>query len=544
MNTVAKANTLPSKQGFEAGLGGLEYYGLQDYKRLFLRRKWAILWVAFAFALVVSVSAYFWPNSYVARTAIMVEPGKVPDAYVRSTATIPAAQRLALLQQEILSDTRLSQVIDELGLYSNLQNTKTHEEMLAQMRKEIRVEPTSFTNLQSVSNPRAGLEAFTVSSYAQDPATAARVANRLASLFIEENMKAREQQVMGTAEFFDQQLEKAKEDLRAKGQKMGTLRARYFAELPESQNAHVQALANLQLEMRAEMDAISRAQQQKVYLQSLLADSPRIVDLDSTSAGQSDSVGLQEQMAKLQSQLDQYQSRYGPQYPDVLKIEAEIKRLQDQIKQSEKAADSSTAGSSVMGQAVTGHHNPVIESQIAALDQEVQKHVDREKELQSQINFYQSKLEGAPAILQQMAAATRDNDNAEQNFKDVQTRKFAADISSDVETRQKGERFVIVEPAQPPTRPITPNRLLIDGLALPAGLGLAILLALILEVLNTTVKTEREVTEHVRTALFAEIPWLITPMSKRRQRLRSALNVSGNTVLALAYFAVVFVSVR
>jgi len=541
MNTIRQPNTVTPKQGLEAGLGGLEYYGLQDYKRLFLRRKWAILWVALSFALLLSVGAYFWPNSYVARTSIVVEPGKVPDVYVRSTATTAAAQRLVLLQEEILSDTRLSQVIDEIAPYSN---TKTHEEMLAQMRKEITVEPKSFTNLQTVSNSRAGLEAFTISFISRSPATAARVANRLASLFIEENMKAREQQVMGTAEFFDQQLDKAKEDLRAKGEKMGALRTRYFAELPESQNAHVQALTNLQLDLRSEIDAISRAQQQKAYLQSLLADTPRIVDLDSASAGSSDAVGLQEQMAKLQSQLDQYRSRYGPQHPDVLKIEAELKPLQDQLKQSEKVAASSTAGPSGTGQSIVGHHNPVIESQIATLDEEVQKHVDREKQLQSGINFHQAKLEGGPAIQQQLAAVTRDYDNAEQNFKDVQARKFAADISSDVETRQKGERFVIVEPAQPPTSPSTPNRLLVDGLALPAGLGLAMLLFVLLEAFNTTVKTEREVTEHVRAPLFGEIPWLTTPMSRRRQRLRSAWNMGGNTVLVLAYFAVVFASIR
>jgi hypothetical protein len=197
-----------------------------------------------------------------------------------------------------------------------------------------------------------------------------------------------------------------------------------------------------------------------------------------------------------------------------------------------------------LGQPTGGHHNPVIESQIAALDQEVQKHSDREKQLQSEINFHQSKLEGAPAIQQQLAATTRDYNNAEQNFKDIQTRKFAADISSDVETRQKGERFIIVEPAQPPTRPSEPNRLLIDALALPAGLGLAVLLVVVMEVLDTTLKTEREITAQIRTAVFAEIPWLITPISKRRRRLRSALNMSGNALLALAYFAVVFVSVR
>src|SRR5579864_6706295 len=113
------------------------------------------------------------------------------------------------------------------------------------MRKDIQVDPQSFDNLQKVSNPsRAGLQAFTVSFIAKDPSTAAKVANRLASLFIEENMKARQDEVMGTAEFFDREMAKAKEDLDAKGKRLGELQARYAAELPESQSANVQALTS------------------------------------------------------------------------------------------------------------------------------------------------------------------------------------------------------------------------------------------------------------------------------------------------------------
>ncbi len=513
-------------------LGGLEYYTLHDYKRLLLRRKGTIISLTLATALMVSVAAYFYPNYYQAKTVVQVDPGKVPEFYVKSTATISAAERLALLQQQILSNTRLAQVIDELGLYANLRKTTTQDQVLLQMRKDIEVEAVTFTN------QARDLEAFTISFTSRSPNTAAQVTNKLASLFIEENLRSRQDQVIGTAQFFDRELENAKRELADKTQRMEALKARYYAELPESQNAHVQAIGSLQLELRAEMDAISRAQQQKVILQSLLADTPQVVDLDSVATSDGSS-GLQAQVARLQNNLDQLRSRYGPEYPDVVKKTAEIESLQKQIKQQEKSG-----ASGAVSPPVPARHNPVIESQIEALDQDVKKHEEREKEMKSQIEYYQSKLEGSPAVARQMAVATRDYQNAEDHYNHLQERKFSADISSDVETRQKGERFVILEPAQPPARPSQPNRPLLDGLGLLAGLLISSFAVLVFEVMDSTIKTEREVTERLSVPIFGEIPWLVTQVGKRRSRLRMALATSGNTLLALGYLALVRVALR
>lgn len=516
------------------GFGGLEYYTLHDYKRLLLRRKWTIISLTLATALMVSVAVYFYPDYFTAKTMVQVDPGKVPESYVKSTATISAAERLALQQQQILSNTKLSQVVDELGLYANLRKTTTQDQVLLQMRKDIVVEPVTF------NNPARDLEAFTISFTSRNPSTAAQVANKLASLFIEENLRSRQDQVMGTAEFFDRELEQAKRELAEKTQRMEALKARYYAELPESQNAHVQAIGSLQLELRAEMDAISQAQQQKVILQSLLADTPQVVDLDSvaTSGGSS---GLQEQLSRVQNDLDQLRSRYGPEYPDVVKKTAEIESLQKQIKQQEKSGASGAVSAPAPAPA---RHNPVIESQIEALDQDVKKHEGRETELKSQIEYYQSKLEGSPAVAQQMAVDTRDYQNAEDHYNHLQERKFSADISSDVETRQKGERFVVLEPAQPPARPSQPNRPLLDGLGLLAGLLISLFAVLVFEVMDTTIKTEREVTERLSVPIFGEIPWMVTQVGKRRSRLRTALATSGTTLLALGYLALVKLALR
>lgn len=522
--------TSAEKQGhtITGRLAGLEYFGLRDYRNLLWRRKVMIVATTLVIALGVSLVAYKLPNQYQAKTTIMVDPGKVPESYVKSTATIDANHRLSILQERILSDTRLGQITDELGLYRNLKATTTQDAIMNMMRQKITVDVTT------TAPPAKALKSFTVSFTASNPVLAAKVSNRLASLFIEENMKVREQQVMGTADFFDGQLQKAKEEVNEKAQKVAELKARYASELPEAQNLHLQALTSAQLATREEADAVARAEQQKTSLQALLAASPEVVNLD--AGGSTANTGLEEQLERMQAEMDQLRSRYGPQYPDVLSKAADIQALQKRIK--DLAAQGKSDSTSKQ------HSNPAIESQIAQADEQIRKHEARQAELASQIKFHVAAIGGVPAVQEQVAAATNDLQMASDRYKHLEDRKFGADMFSDVEARQQGERFVLVDPAQPPNEPTTPNRLLIDSIGVGAGLVFSLLVVAIMELLNPAVKTEREVRERLRAPIFGAIPPLTSPSDKRRRRMWSVLAATGNLLLAVGYVGVLVVSLR
>ena len=292
-------------------------------------------------------------------------------------------------------------------------------------------------------------------------------------------------------------------------------------------------MTSLQLELRSEIDAINRAQQQKVYLQSLMAESSPVVNLDSAGKS-SEAPELEEQLAKLQSAQDQLRARYGPKYPDVLKSAAEIEELKRKI------AGSEASGQVALSPAVS-HHNPVIESQIGALNEEIQKREEHEKELKTQIGFQQSNLERVPAAEQKLTSITRDYEAAQEQYKRLQDRKFAADMSSDMENRQKGERFVVLDPAQPPERPYRPNRPLIDMLGLAGGLSLGVLMAFALEVFDPAVKTEQEINQQLNVPVFGEIPWIPTDASQKRQLFRTRLAAGGNALLMLVYLVIIVI---
>src|SRR5262249_46555928 len=152
---------------------------------------------------------------------------------------------------------------------------------------------------------------------------------------------------------------------------------------------------------------------QKIYLQSLATESPSVVNLDRDS-GSAGTAGLEDERERLSVDLDQLRTRYGPSYPDVLAKQAEIQDLDKQIKNSE------AGGLPPQKAAKQKPHNPALESQIAQLDDEIQKHEAREKEIKAQIAYYQSSLRAVPEAEQQLSAASNEYSNAEDRYKRLQ----------------------------------------------------------------------------------------------------------------------------
>jgi polysaccharide chain length determinant protein (PEP-CTERM system associated) len=515
-----------------SSFAGLEYYAIRDYWRMLLRRKWFILVGTFAIAFATAAVVYFLPNEYKATTVILIEPQKVPNSYVNSTVTESSAERLAGLREQILSATRLNQVIDEMGLYKQLKNKMGPEQVVQKMQKDISVEPASV----STHHGEKVVGAFSVSYTNSNPVVAAQVTNRLASLFIEDNIKDREQSVLGTADFLTKEVEDAQRDLKAKEDQITELKTKGAGELPESQVIHVQALNTLQTDLQSERDAIDRDQQQKSSLQASLASSPSVVNLD---AQESPAVtSLETEKAQLQDEVDQLRKRYGPSFPDIVKRRSQIKDLDTRIDEAKKKE-------TVKGQpAPLKERNPVIQSQIAKVDEDIQKRQEHQQELENQIAFHQQKLQQIPLFEQRMSSVTRDYQGAEDHYKLLLERKFSADMAQDLEVRQKGERFEVLDPAQVPYKPDSPDRPMINWIGLGAGFVISLIVGFALEILNPSVKTEREVVGQLGMPVFGEVPWLPTKANNRQKRLRALYAFVGTAILAAGFAVIMVVTSR
>jgi len=521
-----------SDQNGPMNLSGLQFFTFRDYARMLSRRKWFVIVVTFAFAVTVAIVTYFIPNSYKATTVILVDPQKVPDYYVNSTVTTSVVDRLATLRQQILSETRLSQIIDEMGLYKELKNKLPHEELVKRMQEDILV------NVGMPPKSEKTLGAFSISYFNSNPNIAAQVTNRLASLFIEENIKGREQLVQGTADFLTRELDDAQKDLKEKEERITELKTRYVGELPESETSDVQALTSLQIQLQSERDAIVQAQQQQVYLHSVLGDNPTVVNLDAQKSPEADS--LEGQLAQLEGELDGLRRRYGPSYPDVVKKQMEIQDVRNRISEAEKQAGNKPA----VKRAPARSHNPVIESQLAKLDDVIRQHEQRQEDIERKIAVRQAQLERIPIFQQKMSAVMRDYQAAQDHYKYLLERKFSADMATDLEIRQKGERFEVLDPAQVPYKPDRPNRPLFNLVGLGMGLLIGFASALVLELLDTSVKTEREVVAELGAPIFGEIPWLPTEGENNRQVWRTIYKCAGTSTLVAVYLILVVLTWR
>src|SRR2546422_3228755 len=232
--------------------------GLDILLEVWSRRKWlAILVFTGPFAVTVSLAIAL-PNLYRSTATLLVQRPEVSETFVKSSVTSELETRLHTISQEILSRSRLQDLIIRFDLYPEFRKRVSPEEVVDRMRRDIRMEfkgrdirmdPKEST----VVVPQGGsvaTVAFTLSFRGRDPETVAKVTNTLASLFVEENLKLRKRQAAGTAKFLRVELEEMKRKLDQEEQRVGEFKERHLGELPEQTPVNLAILERLNVELR------------------------------------------------------------------------------------------------------------------------------------------------------------------------------------------------------------------------------------------------------------------------------------------------------
>lgn len=438
-----------------------------------------LVWIFLS--LLAGATVYMIPATYRAEAVILVDGQKVPERYVASTANADVQDRLATITQQILATSRLQKIIDTFHLYQRERARLPQEEIVEAMRKD-----TKITLERGWSQDRTS--AFRIAYQAPDPATAADVANQIGNLFIEENLRTRENHAEGTSEFIEEQLQQAKKTLTALEGQVEEYKLRHKGELPEQESSLAGALSRAQLELQANQDAINRAGQSKALLSSSLtmAESTAKV-LERTAAvrnaprtgSASAGDGTARTSTALQAELDALRLRYTPEHPDIQRLEKAVA----QARQSEKAAQQETAaaGSPAAPDAVVPdllqqrERIAGLRTELGLVSRELDVRTAERKDILAKIAVLQGRMDSLPVREQELTALSRDYEIAKANYKSLLDKRIAADMATDLERRQQGERFTMIDPAQPPAKPFSPDRLLWAG----AGCALGLLIALL-----------------------------------------------------------------
>src|SRR5205823_11956584 len=205
-----------------------------------------------------------------------------------------------------------------IGEYKNQPDV---EDMVEQMRQNIEIEV-----IQRHGDNSPGVTAFKVAYVASTPQLAQSVTTELTSLFIEENLKAREQMAENTSQFIDTEVDSARKDLAAQAGRLREFKSHFMGELPEQQQANLQLLGQLHAQLQANSDALNRAHDQEVYLRNLISERETAISNAETQPKVNET---EVQLTKSRALLQELESRYTDRHPDVVKMKAEVARLEE-----------------------------------------------------------------------------------------------------------------------------------------------------------------------------------------------------------------------
>lgn len=476
--------------------------------------------IVFATSLVVFLLAAYLastlPNVYRSSTLILITPQRIPGGIVMPTITSSVSDRINAITQEIMSRTRLESIIKEFGLYPG-GSAMTMEDRVAAFRGNIKLEIRRN-------------DAFQIAYDSGNPETAMKVANRLASLFIEQNLQVREQQAIGTTNFINSETERLRKELEEQEALVTHYKVDNRFELPDQLDANLRTVEQLRTELKGNMANISSMQERlgSLQKQSLEASSPIIVSQKSGESEVKLNLPTNQKIQVRMKELESLLVRYSERHPDVLRLRAELANLEKEV-ESEKSKVSKT------GSAPQSTENPlkqIIEEQIQSLRASIKALDASNNELRNNIAIYQKRVENTPLRGIELKKVTRTYDITLRKYQDLLAKGLESQLSENLEKKQKGEQFQIVDPANLPLAPLKPNRplILLGGLA--AGIVGGLALAFLCDLLDRSFKNGDDLAAFVDLPILATIPAIVTRGAVlERRRAQGLLGVSTLGVL-------------
>ncbi|HXN53043.1 MAG TPA: XrtA system polysaccharide chain length determinant [Candidatus Acidoferrum sp.] len=477
---------------------------LEDYLSILRRRIWIIVVPAAVFAIGAYTISLFLASRYTSETVVLVEEQAVPESLVKPVIGGDVNQRLATMQEQILSRTRLQQIIEKVGLYKEQASRISMEDMVARLRKSITVSP-----VRPMAETRAsGLPGFTVSVVAGQAYVAQQICTEITSFFMQQNVLIRERRAEDTTQFLTKQLNESKRKLDEQDSKLADFQRRYMGELPDQMQTNFSLLTGLASQLEATSQALNRAQQDKMFVQNMLDQQPLARTAVSAPA---DPNILQKQLESLQNRLAALQAQYTDAHPDVRRLKKDIAQLQRKIE--EESPSHSSEPAAVEKDAVVAETPRVqqLRAQLYQINRTIQEKTAEQSRVQQEISKLQGKLQLTPAIAQEYKALTRDYQTAVSVYNDLLKKQSDSEMATDLERRQQGEQFRVLDPPSLPQRPTYPNRPVFAFGGFVGGLAFGLAVVFALEAQDTTFRTERDVERMLKLPALAMIPLLEMP---------------------------------
>jgi polysaccharide chain length determinant protein (PEP-CTERM system associated) len=494
---------------------------LQGYRpEVLLKVGWRRKWQIVLPAIVIAAAASWWihqlPDRYRSDALLMAVPQPIPETFVRSTVTTRGDQRLQSLTQQILSRTQLEQIIRDFDLYRERRQTDSMQDIVESMRtRDIDIRPVKG-------------DAFRLGFSADDPDVAMRVVERLVSLFIVETSLDRASLAEGTDQFLEAQLEDARRRLIDYESKLAEYRRRHNGELPTQIEANVRGLHNTEMQLQVLTDSLNRDRDRQLMLERSIKDASLddLIEGGGHGAAADASRLTATEIERAEASLRAMQSTLTEQHPDIVTMKQTIAQLR---RRAEAESADGIAAETSPATRLRLSRLEGLRAELSAVERQIAQKVAEGDRLRGVLLTYQRRTEVAPTREAEVAALTRDYDTLQQTYRGLLTKKQESQIAANLERQQIDAHFKVLDPARLPEEPFAPKRARLYALAALGGLAIGLVLAGILERLDSGLRTRDDVRLALGLPVLAAIPLV---SGRRRNPARAATVVPIGAIIA------------
>ena len=468
----------------------------EDYIAILKKRWWILAIPALLFPILAYAASYLVQPQFISQTLVLVEQQKVPEKYVMPVIAEDITGRLSSMKEQILSRSRLQPILERFNLFAG--DHVNMDDRIEMMRKNIDIKPIQ-------SEISHGLPGFFISFKANDARTAQAVCEEITSMFVNENLRDRAAQTEGTTQFLQNQLADAKRNLDEQDAKLAKFQQQYVGKLPGQEEGNMNMLNSLNTQLTASTQAIERMQQDRSLVEAMLSQASR-ENVSPEAAPRAAPEAQQMELQQLLAQEADLTARYTDDYPDVISVKRKIRDLRHQMAQ---APAQTSAISSVAR--TDSPEMQKLKLQLRSMDMGIAQRKKDQASVQGQIGLYQGRIAASPVVQEQYKNLTRDYQTAQQFYVDLLKKMNDSKMARDLESRQQGEQFQVMDAANLPDAPTSPKRSVFAAGGFLVGLLLGAGIAGLLEYRDTSLRSERDVWAFTKLPTLATISLLDTP---------------------------------
>ena len=552
----------------------------------FWRRRRTFFLVAGLATLVTILLAVLLPSTYRSTATILIEQQEIPQELVRSVITSFADQRVQVISQRVMTTQNLLALVDRYKLYPDIRQKEAREVLIEKMRKDIAMHMIS----ADVIDPRSGRPtqatiAFSVSYQSRSPDLALKVANDLTSLYLNENLTSRTQLGQQTTTFFSEEASRQAAHIAVLDQALTAFKEKHRNDLPDLVELNLQTMERTELALHEADAKVDSLDSQRVLLEAQLAQISPTAQVYSETGQRM--MGPADRLKALKSQLASYKARFAPDHPDVVSTQREVEGLEKEVAAEDETGDRlrqldeakaelaralekdsadhpdvvrlqrtvdalehevDTAAAVGKRRTATMHSdNPAyiqVKGQLDALSVDRERAVKHRDELRAKFDDYERRMAQSPEVERQYHSMSRELETAQLEYKTILAKQTETQVSENLESERKGERFTMIEPPQMPEKPISPNRTLILLIGLVLSLGLGFGAAVAHESVDASVRGPGDIRQLLAVPALASIPVILTAEDHVRRKRIARLSWGGGVVGMIVIVAAIHLFVR